>query len=419
MRTPSNGNGQNARKSSSNGHGNGNGHASGNNGHTTSTTPRLDRAVRVGVIGCGYWGPQLVRNFHELPAAELVAVAEPRLDRLEHVRQLYPNTRLYADHRALLATDVDAVVVATPIDTHYSLVRDAILARKHVLVEKPLTASVGQAMELIALAENMGVTLMTGHTFLYNPAVRQLKSLLKSGELGRVYYVDSARLSLGLFQRHVNVVWDLAPHDLSILSYLLEQPPVAVSARGSTCVQSSVYDVAYLEVMFASGVSANIHVSWLDPAKVRRITVVGDQKMAVYNDVALVEKIRVYDKGVKPPATDTFGEFQMSYRNGQITIPFIPWQEPLKLECEHFVDCIKTGTRPLTDGQQGLEVVAVLEAADRSLKDGGMRVPVEIPKTGFRVPSAASADADASVVGIDAMITLAEPGAMHPAVIEP
>jgi predicted dehydrogenase len=172
-------------------------------------------------------------------------------------------------------------------------------------------------------------------------------------------------------------------------------------------------------VLFAGGLSAQIHVSWLDPAKVRRITVVGDEKMAVYNDVALVEKIRIYDKGVKPPATDTFGEFQMSYRNGQITIPFIPWQEPLKIECEHFLDCVRTGSRPLTDGQQGLAVVAVLEAADRSLRDGGMRVPVELPKAGWRMPTAASVDGDGSAVAIDTLITLAEPEALHQPVVEP
>ena len=392
----------------SNGHGRRNGHR---------PPGQADAPVRVGVIGCGYWGPQLIRNFYELPAARLTVVAETRPERLEHVRHRYRGTQVFSDHRALLATDVDAIVIATPIQTHYPLARDAILAGKHVLVEKPLTANVAEETELISMAQAAGVTLMTGHTFLYNPAVQALRNLVDTGELGRVYYVDAARLSLGLFQSQVNVLWDLAPHDISILSYVLDETPVAVSARGSACVQPTVHDVAYLEVLYQGGISAHVHVSWLDPAKVRRITVVGDRKMAVYNDVALVEKIRVYDKGVKPPATDTFGEFQMSYRNGEITIPFIPWQEPLKLECEHFLDCVRTGRRPLTDGRQGLEVVAVLEAADRSLKDGGSRVPVEIPEMpAAPARTAVTADSEAlSMVEpdhllVDALVTLVEPG---------
>jgi predicted dehydrogenase len=228
---------------------------------------------------------------------------------------------------------------------------------------------------------------MTGHTFLYNPAVEELRRIVQSGELGRIYYIDAARLSLGLFQRHVNVIWYLAPHDISILLYVLGQRPVAVSARGSSCVQPGVLDVAYLEVLFDGGRSAQIHVSCLDPAKVRRITVVGDRKMAVYNDIAMAEKIRIYDKGVDPRPTDSFGEFQLSYRHGQVVIPYIAWQEPLRLECEHFMHCVRTGERPRTDGYQGLAVVTVLEATNRSLENGGMRVPVELST---RLASAAS-----------------------------
>jgi len=335
--------------------------------------------VRVGVIGCGYWGPQLVRNFSEIPEAELAVVADTSPDRLQYVRQRYPGVPVYADYRDLLAADIDAVVVATPIETHFTIARDALRAGKHVLVEKPLALSVGEAASLIGLARVTERTLMSGHTFLYNPAVVELRRLVSSGELGRIFYVDAARLSLGLFQRHVNVIWDLAPHDVSILLYVLGTSPVAVSARGSSCVRSTVHDVAYVEVQFADGISTQLHVSWLDPAKVRRITVVGDRKMAVYNDVSTTEKIRIYDKGVEPPPTDSFGEFQLSYRNGQITIPYVPWQEPLRTECEHFIECIVTGATPLTDGYQGLAVVAVLEAANQSLANGGLRVPVRIP----------------------------------------
>ena len=337
--------------------------------------------VRVGVIGCGYWGPQLVRNFSEMPEARLAGVADKSADRLLYVRQRYPGVPVFEDYRALLESDIDAVIIATPIETHFAIAREALRAGKHVLVEKPLALSVAEAATLIGLARVMGTTLMSGHTFLYNPAVVELRRIVTSGELGRVFYVDAARLSLGLFQRHVNVLWDLAPHDVSILFYMLESMPVAVSARGSSCVRSTVHDVAYLDMRFASGISAHLHVSWLDPSKVRRITVVGDRKMAVYNDVSLAEKIRIYDKGVEPPPTDNFGEFQLSYRNGQITIPYVPWQEPLRTECDHFVECVRTGKTPLTDGYQGLAVVAVLEAANHSLMNGGVMVPVDLPTT--------------------------------------
>jgi predicted dehydrogenase len=379
------------------------------NGQHARRKDRLDDGpVRVGVIGYGYWGPQLVRNFQDLPDATVTGVAEPRADRLSHVQQRYPAVGLFSDYRGLLESDVEAVVVATPIQTHYAIARDTILAGKHVLVEKPLTASLDDAVRLNALAETAGVTLMTGHTFLYNPAVRALREIVQSGELGRVHYVDTARLSLGLFQRQVNVIWDLAPHDLSILSYVLGRKPVAVSARGSSCVQPSVHDVAYVEVQYEGGISAQIHVSWLDPAKVRRITVVGDRKMAVYNDVALTEKIRIYDKGVEPPPTDTFGEFQLSYRNGQITIPFIPWQEPLKIECEHFVSCVRTGEHPITDGHQGLAVVAVLEAANRSLHGNGTRVPVALPSPTRSVATEVAAPSNGQAAHLDELIAIVD-----------
>jgi len=331
------------------------------------------------VLGCGYWGPQLIRNFYEMPQAILVAVAEPRQNRVDYVRHQYPGVDLFPDHRDLLKQDLDAVIIATPIETHYELAREAILAGKHVLIEKPLAASVGDAVDLIRLAHANQRTLMTGHTFLYNPAVEELRRLVQSGELGRIYYVDAARLSLGQFQRYINVIWDLAPHDVSILFHVLGRRAIAVSARGSSCVQPNILDVAYIEIHFEGDISAQIHVSWLDPAKVRRITIVGDRKMAVYNDVSLAEKIRIYDTGVESPVTDNFGEFQLAYRHGGITIPYIPWREPLRLECEHFVECVRTATIPRTDGFQGLAVVAVLEAANQSLANAGVRVPVNIP----------------------------------------
>ena len=335
--------------------------------------------TRVGVIGCGYWGPQLVRNLHEMPNVELVAVADSKPERLQNIGARYPEVSLFGSHTELLESDVEAVVISTPIHTHHAIASDALRAGKHVLIEKPLAASTSEAIDLIGLGQSTGRVVMVGHTFIYNPAVQELRRLVGDGDLGRIYYVDAARLNLGQFQRRADVIWDLAPHDISILIYVLGMAPVAVSARGSACVQDDVHDVAYLELIFESGVSAHVHVSWLDPAKVRRITVVGDRQMAVYNDVSLVEKIRVYDTGVGTPMTNNFGEFQLSYRHGQVTIPYITWQEPLRLECEHFVDCVRTGADPRTDAMQGLAVVSALEAATESLRHGGRRVPIELP----------------------------------------
>jgi len=348
------------------------------NGHKANAWDD-DRRTRVGVIGCGYWGPQLIRNIHDMPNVMLVGVADTRPDRLDFVTRHYPAVNVFSSYAPLLETEVEAVVIATPIHTHHRIAMDALAAGKHILVEKPLAASVAEAVELIDLAKRLNRVVMVGHTFLYNPAVQELRRLVGDGELGRVYYVDAARLNLGLFQRRANVIWDLAPHDISILMYVLGTTPVEVSARGSMCVQEDVHDVAYIELVFDTGVSAHVHVSWLDPAKVRRITVVGDRKMAVYNDVSLNEKIRVYDTGVGTPITNSFGEFQMSYRHGQVTIPYITWQEPLRLECEHFVECVRSGTDPRTDALQGLTVVSVLEAANESLQQAGRRVPVQVP----------------------------------------
>jgi predicted dehydrogenase len=338
-----------------------------------------DRRIRFGVIGCGYWGPHLIRNIHEIPEAELAAISDLQPERLATTGSRYPGIQLFTDHQDLLAADVDAVVVASPIHTHYALAREALLAGKHVLVEKPLATSAAEAADLIALARRRRRVLMVGHTFVYNPAVRELRRLVQEGRLGRIYYGDAARLNLGLFQRHANVLWDLAPHDISILLHVLDEVPVMVSARGGACVYDGVHDVCYVELQFASGASAHVHVSWLDPDKVRRLTLVGDRRMAVFDDVSSTTKLRIYDRGVEQPAADNYGEFQVAYRHGEIVIPYIAWREPLRLECEHFVECVRSGRRPLSDGEQGLAVVAALEAAERSLHAGGVREPVELP----------------------------------------
>jgi predicted dehydrogenase len=336
-----------------------------------------DGRTGIGVIGVGYWGPKHVRNFVSL-GARMQWIADRDPARLQAVRREYPHVQTTRDHRDVLADpDVQGVVVATPVSSHAPLVEAALRAGKHVLVEKPLARTSAEAEHLIELADARGLVLMVGHTFLFNPAVRYLKELISQGELGDIYYAYAQRLNLGLFQSDINVVWDLAPHDISILMYVLDLPATAVSATGRGYVRRSIEDVAIVSLTFGDYVSASVHVSWLDPNKVRRVTVVGSRKMVIYDDVETLEKIRIYDKGVEPPPITGFGEFQLSYRYGGITVPHLPSVEPLRAECEHFLHCIATGERPLTDGQQGLHIVRVLEAADASLHDGGRQCPVE------------------------------------------
>lgn len=333
----------------------------------------------MGVIGCGYWGPNLIRNLHEIAEGELLAVSDLRQERLDYVARRYPGVRLFPDHHDLLATDVDAVVVSSPIHTHYAMARDALLAGKHVLVEKPLATNSQEGADLVALARRQRRVLLAGHTFVYHPVVRELGRLVRAGDLGRILHGNAARLNLGMFQTHVNVLWDLAPHDISILMHLLGEAPTMVSARGSACVQADVHDVCYLEIEFASGTSNHVHVSWLHPDKVRRVTLVGDRRMAVFDDVSPVTKLQIYDRGVDGPVSDGRGGLELAYREGETVMPYIRWQEPLRVECEDFVECARTGSRPASDGEQGLMVVATLEAAERSLRSGGLRVPVEVP----------------------------------------
>lgn len=341
--------------------------------------------IGIGVIGAGYWGPKHVRNFSELPGARATMVSDLDERRIHAIQSQHPGIRTTTNYQDLLNShDVDAVVIVTPVSTHARLAREALLANKHVLVEKPLAATSKDAEDLMHLAEERGLVLMVGHTFLYNPAVRALRELVQSGDLGEILYVHCQRLNLGLFQRDINVIWDLAPHDISILMYVLGVDPIAVGASGSSYVRPGIEDVAYLQLAFPNRVHAAVHVSWLDPNKVRRITVVGSKKMAVYDDVESLDKIRVYDKGVDaPPRTASFGEFQLSYRYGDILIPHVPGTEPLRMECEHFLDCIQHGRRPLSDARQGLTVVQVLETAQAALKAATMiAVPTASPTAG-------------------------------------
>ena len=330
--------------------------------------------LHFGVIGAGYWGPHLIRNISEIPGAQLSAVADLAPERLQALRLRYPATHLTRDYRDVLTDGIDAVVIATPVKTHYPLAREALRAGKHVLIEKPLTRRSSEALDLARLADQEGLALMVGHTFEYNPAVVALRNIVQRGDIGDVLYVDAARLNLGQFRPDVNVLWDLAPHDISIMNFILGAEPTHVSARGSTCIHPTMHDVAYLELRYPNGVLGHVHVSWLEPAKVRRFTVVGDEKMVVYNDVAPEEKLRIYDKGViRTTSSGDFADFQLSYHYGGVTIPAVPGGEPLKIELMHFIDCILSGTRPQSDGWSGLRVTKVLEAADKSLRNGGTR----------------------------------------------
>lgn len=333
--------------------------------------------VNTALVGYGYWGPNLARNLARLPMSCLAAICDQDAARLAGVSQLYPNARPVRDFQALLGdSTIDAVVIATPAHTHYALVKEALLAGKHVLVEKPLAMKVAEGEDLVAVAARAHKVLMVGHTFEYNPAVHKIRELIKTGQVGEVYYIYSTRVNLGRVQSDLNVLWSIAPHDISILLYLLEAMPLEVSARGASYLKGEVEDVVFVDLLLPNNVLAHIHASWLDPSKVRRMTVVGSQKMIVYDDVADEGKVKVYDKGVYKKRDAAFGEFHYHLHSGDIYIPKIDMTEPLYNECAHFLECVREGKRPLTDGENGLRVVRVLEAAEASLRGHG--VPVKL-----------------------------------------
>jgi predicted dehydrogenase len=333
--------------------------------------------LRFGVIGYGYWGPQLVRNLDRLVMGRVEIIADLSAERRQVAQFEHPGSLIARDVGTMLESDVDAVIVATPIRTHYQLAKAALEHGKHVFVEKPLTASSVEAEELIALAAERDLRLMVGHTFMYHPAVEMMRQLVQSEELGRIYYVDAVRANLGLFQPDINVLWDLAPHDLSILDYVLGTTPLRVTAHGGAYIRPDVHDVAHLTLYYPQNVLAHLHTSWLSPAKIRRFTVVGDKKMVIYDDVEATEKIRVFNRGIdKPDHTSTFGEFQLSYRYGDIVSPHIHWAEPLAQEARHFAESILEGWTPRSDGANGLRIVRILEAADASLAAGGIIIEI-------------------------------------------
>ncbi|NLI80111.1 MAG: Gfo/Idh/MocA family oxidoreductase [Deltaproteobacteria bacterium] len=332
--------------------------------------------LKVGVIGCGYWGPNLIRNFSQLSSTVVKRVSDLDQARLKRMAELYPGIETTTDYRTIIDDpDVDAVAIATPVHTHHGIALDALNGGKHVLVEKPIAASIEEAEELVRLAGERRLKLMVGHTFLFTSAVRKMKEIIDSGELGEIYYINSQRLNLGLFQQDINVVWDLAPHDISIILYLLGQMPRCVTAVGASHINPAVEDIAILTMEFSDNLIAFVQNSWLDPDKVRKMTVVGSRKMMVYDDVQPTEKIRIYDKRVeKPKYYDTFAEFPYSYKYGDILIPKINGAEPLHAQVCHFVDCILNDVEPITSGKNGLDVVKVLDAAQRSLDRGNNKI---------------------------------------------
>jgi predicted dehydrogenase len=321
------------------------------------------RDLQFGIIGWGYWGPKIARNLDSLPHAMLTVIADQDSHRLSSiVNQYLVKTTTRAEE--VFRSDVDGVVIATPVRTHYQLAREALLHGKHVLVEKPLVTSVVEAQELVALAKESGRTLMVGHTFEYNPAVNELRKLVQSGDMGRIYCIEAQRLNLGLYRSDINVIWDLAPHDISILLYLLGKTPSQIKVQSYGHLQSHIHDIAHLDLGYEDGMTAHIHVSWLHPCKVRRVTVIGDLRMAVYDDTNPAEMLKIYNKGA-----DIHADPLVSYRYGAITIPHIDWIEPLRLECEDFANAIRQGTEPRAHGGVGLTVVQVLEAVQKVLEE--------------------------------------------------
>ncbi len=337
--------------------------------------------VNVAMIGCGHWGLNLIRNFAKVLEARLHTLCDLKVERLETLRSLYNPLKITEDYYSVLEDpEIEAVVIATPAASHYQIAKESLLAGKHVFVEKPLALCVSECEELIASAEAQGRVLMVGHVFRYNAAVWKLKEYIQSGELGQIHYIYSNRLNLGRVRNDLNAMWNFAPHDLSILLYLLEQEPLQVSAKGFSYLQKAIEDVVFMILDFPHNVGAHVHISWLDPSKVRRMTVVGSRKMAIYDDVSIEAKIKIYDKGVKKVndhsalAWSDYGGFQLQVRSGDIYIPKIDFVEPLYTECSHFIECVKDGKQPLTDGYEGLRVVRILEAAQLSMGNEGKPV---------------------------------------------
>ncbi len=333
------------------------------------------RKINLGVIGCGHWGPNYIRDFNSLHQSNVKYVCDLQNNRLKLIKSLYPKVIVTSNYRDILKDrSIEAVVISTTAVSHYGLVKDALLYDKHVLVEKPFVLNIEDANQLIDLAEKKKKIIMVAHTFLYNSGIRKLRELIKTKKLGKIFYLHSKRTNLGPLRKDVGALWDLSPHDISIFQYLLELEPIEVFAKGRDYLQEGKEDVVFITLTYPNNIIANIHVSWLDPRKVREITVVGNKKMAIFDDLNLKEPVHLYDKRVMKKRFkqdyQSFKEFQMIIRNGKVTAPKVIMQEPLKIECQHFLDCILQNRVPLSDGREGLKILKVLKAIQLSLKIG-------------------------------------------------
>ena len=332
--------------------------------------------TNIGVVGCGYWGPNLIRNFSTLKECQVKKICDTDGGRLEAMAAQYPNIELTTDYTELIEdATIDAIIIAAPVRFHFEMALQSLKAHKHTFVEKPMVRTVREGNILIDTAQQNNLTLMVGHTFIYSPAVRKIKAIVESNELGEIQYIAARRLNLGLFQKDINVAWDLAPHDISIILYIFPEIPVSINCQGKAHVNPTIEDITNMVLNYSNGSMATIQSSWLDPNKVREMTVVGSKKMLVYDDVEPMEKIKIYDKHVEiPPHYDTYAKFHYSYHYGDMWSPYIKQYEPLKRECQHFLDCINTGEKPESSGIEALKVTRVLEAASQSLNNGGSQV---------------------------------------------
>ena len=336
--------------------------------------------INIGVLGYGYWGPNVARNFHAAAGANLTAVSDVSEKRLVLAQNQYPFIKVLKDPMELIrSTEVDAVAIVTPVFAHFEMAKEALLAGKHIFVEKPFTSTSAQARELIDLAAKKGLKIMVDHTFLFTGAVRKIKEVIDSGELGKLLFYDSVRVNLGLFQHDINVIWDLAPHDLSIMAYLIDEKPVALAAHGSVHFEGKYEDIAYVSIEFGNnGFIAHFHVNWLSPVKIRQTLISGDKKMLVWDDLNPDEKVKIYDRGVDVKSSNGskngIHDLLVSYRSGDVNIPKLEATEALKAEAQYFVQCIEKNEEPFNNGQAGLQVIRLLEAADESIKHGGKRV---------------------------------------------
>ncbi len=335
--------------------------------------------IKVGVIGCGYWGPNLIRNLNENPDTDVVYACDLDKGKLERIKLRYPNIDTSMDYKDLLRDDrIDAVAIATPVFTHYAIAYEAIERGKHVLIEKPFTSNVREAESLVDLASQKGVILFVDHTYLYTGEIKRIKELVNSGDIGDLYYLDAVRINLGLFQQDINVIWDLAPHDISIIDHIFGEDPVSVSANGTSHTSSGIEDVAFVTLKFQGSFIAHLHINWLSPVKIRKIILGGSKKMVVFDDLDTGSKLKIYDKGIMFARVNEKVSYtnRIQYRIGDMHAPHIESVEALQVMIRHFAECVKKKKRPLSDGVAGLRIVRILEATEKSLRKGGIKIDI-------------------------------------------